>query len=44
MDSFDEYSVNIDTECLNQDFDNVDLYGEKQYESTDNFGNNIIYE
>lgn len=29
MDNFDNYSIDIDAECLHQDFDDVDLYGEK---------------
>lgn len=42
MDDFDNYSVDIDSECLHQDFDDVDLYGEKLIEDTDNnFGDNI---
>lgn len=45
MDDFDIYGVNIDTECLHQDFDDVDLYGTKMVEDeSDEFSNNIEYE
>lgn len=45
MDDFTLYSVNIDGECLHQDFDNVDLYGEKLIDnSTDDFGDGFILE
>lgn len=38
---FDDYAINIDAECLHQDFDDVDLFGEKMEETSDNFGNDI---
>lgn len=41
MEDFDNYSVNIDAECLHQDFDDVDLFGEKMEEISDNFGDDI---
>lgn len=41
MEDFDNYSVNIDAECLHQDFDDVDLFGEKMEEVSDNFGDDI---
>lgn len=45
MDNFDDYSIQIDTECLHQDFDDVDLYGDKIIEDTDDgFGDNIEFE
>ncbi len=45
MEDFDDYAVDIDSECLHQDFDDVDLYGEKLEESTDDsFGNEIEFE
>lgn len=44
FDDFDAYSIPIDSECLNQDFDDVDLFGEKTIEETsDDFGSNIIF-
>lgn len=45
MDNFDDYSVQIDNECLHQDFDDVDLYGTKlEEEPNDNFGDDIEFE
>lgn len=45
MDNFDDYYIQIDTECLHQDFDDVDLYGNKLIEEPgDNFGDNIELE
>lgn len=45
MDDFDNYSVEIDGECLHQDFDDVDLYGTKLVEDEDDeFGNDINFE
>lgn len=42
MDEFDNYCINMDSECLHQDFDDVDLYGEKTYEDTeDSFGDEL---
>jgi hypothetical protein len=42
MDYFDDYSVDMDSECLNQDFDDVDLFGEKLEDtSDDDFGSNL---
>lgn len=28
-DMFEEYSVNVDSDCVTDDFDNYDLYGER---------------
>lgn len=45
MDNFDDYAVNVDNECLHQDFDDVDLYGEKLEESIDDdFGDELEFE
>lgn len=45
MDNFDDYSIQIDTECLHQDFDDVDLYATKlEEDSNDNFGDDIEFE
>lgn len=41
MEDFDNYCVDIDAECLHQDFDDVDLFGEKIEETSDNFGNEL---
>lgn len=44
-DNFNEYSVSIEDDVLHQDFDDVDLYGDKSIEEdTDGFGDNIQYE
>lgn len=45
MDNFDDYAIQIDAECLHQDFDDVDLYGTKtEQDSDDNFGDDIEFE
>lgn len=44
MDEFDNYCINIDADCITQDFDDYDLYGEKTIESNNNYGNDIIFE
>ena len=41
IENFDDYAISIDNECLHQDFDDVDLFGEKLEETSDNFGNDI---
>lgn len=44
--NFDEFaitSVEIDAELLSQDFDDIDLYGEK-LEDDDNFDTDIAFE
>lgn len=43
MDNFKEYTIDIDSECLHQDFDDVDLYGEKLIEDSD-FETDIEFE
>lgn len=44
-DNFNEYSISIESDVLHQDFDEVDLYGDKLIEeNTDGFGDNIQYE
>lgn len=44
-DNFDEFSVLIESDVLSQDFDNVDLYGDKIVEeNTDGYGDNIQFE
>lgn len=43
MDNFKEYAIDIDSECLHQDFDDVDLYGEKLIEDSD-FETDIEFE
>lgn len=42
MDDFDDYCIDMDTECLYQDIDDIDLYGTKlEEEPTDNFGDEL---
>lgn len=43
-DNFDDFAVNIESDVLSQDFDDVDLYGDKYEEDTNDFGDNIEYE
>lgn len=43
MDEFDMFSVDIDSECLAQDFDDVDLYAEHT-QVEDNAESNILFE
>lgn len=44
-DNFDYFSVTIDSDVLSQDFDNIDLYGDKyEEENSDTFGDDIQYE
>lgn len=43
-DDFEDFSVNIEPDVLHQDFDDVDLYGDKIIEETDGFGDEIQYE
>lgn len=44
-DNFDNYAISIDEDVLSQDFDTVDLYGDKPLEeNTDNFGEQIEFE
>lgn len=44
-DNFDEFSVSIESDVLSQDFDDVDLYGDKIEEEDDNgYGDNIQFE
>ena len=44
--NFDEFSVLIESDVLSQDFDDVDLYGDKIEEEKDNdgYGDNIQFE
>ncbi len=44
-DTFDNYAINIDSDVISQDFDNVDLYGDKELEeNVNNFENELQYE
>lgn len=45
MEDFEDYAVDIDSDCLHQDFDDIDLYGNKyEEEESDRYGDNIQYE
>lgn len=44
MDNFNDYAINVDAECINQDFDDVDLFGELEETSNDTFGDDLILE
>ena len=41
---FDTFAVNIDSDCVTDDFDNYDLYGERMEETNDTFGDNLEFE
>ena len=44
-DNFNDFAVSIESDVLSQDFDDVDLYGEKyEEENSDGYGDNIQYE
>lgn len=44
-DNFDEFSVLIESDVLSQDFDDVDLYGDKiEEEDSDGYSDNIQFE
>lgn len=44
-DDFNNFAVSIESDVLSQDFDSIDLYGDKiEEQDTDNFGDNIQYE
>lgn len=40
--NFEAFAVNIDSDCISDDFDDYDLFGERMEEERDNFGDNII--
>ena len=45
MNEFDDYAINIDSDCLHQDFDDIDLYGEKyEEEESDEYGDDIQFD
>lgn len=44
-DNFDDYAISIENDVLSNDFDDIDLYGDKIVEEdTDNFGEEIKFE
>ena len=43
IEDFENYAVDMDSDCLHQDFDDIDLYGNKSIDdSDDNYGDNLI--
>lgn len=44
-DNFDDFAIPIESDVLSQDFDDIDLYGDKFEEDENNgYGDNIQYE
>ena len=44
-DNFNDFSISIESDVVSQDFDDVDLYGDKiEEENTDGYGDNIQFE
>ena len=44
-DNFNDFSISIESDVVSQDFDDVDLYGDKTEEkNTDGYGDNIQFE
>lgn len=41
---FDTYAIDIDSDIVDQDIDNIDLYGEIMEDNNTDFGNNIAFE
>lgn len=43
--NFEAFSVNVDSDCITNDFDDYDLFGEiTENDNFDNFGDNIEFE
>ena len=43
-DNFDDFAIPIESDVLSQDFDDVDLYGDKiEEEESDGYGDNIQF-
>lgn len=44
-DNFDDYAISIESDVLSNDFDDIDLYGDKlEEQETDGYGDDIQYE
>ena len=44
-DNFNDFSISIESDVVSQDFDDVDLYGDKiEEENTDGYGDNMQFE
>lgn len=44
MNDTDMYSVDVDTECLHQDLDDIDLYAEHIYDNNEESETDIDFE
>ena len=43
--NFEVFSVNVDSDCITDDFDNYDLYGEiMENDDSEDYGNEIEFE
>lgn len=43
--NFDDYAISIESDVLSNDFDDIDLYGNKlEEQETDGYGDDIQYE
>ena len=42
--NFEAFSVNVDSDCITEDFDNYDLYGEIMEDNNNDYGNDIEFE
>ena len=43
--NFEAFSVNVDSDCITNDFDDYDIFGEiTENDNFDNFGDNIEFE
>lgn len=44
-DSFNDFTINIESDVLSQDFDSIDLYGDKiEEDNIDNYGDELEFE
>ena len=44
MDDFDSFAIEIDSELIGQDLDDIDLFGENKFEYEDYDDGGILYE
>lgn len=44
-DNFNDFTISIESDVLSQDFDSIDLYGDKiEEDNTDEYGSDIEFE
>lgn len=43
-DNFNDYQIQVDSDCIRCDFDDYDLYGEIMEESDNDFGNELEFD